>query len=131
MAAKLTNNYILDTNVLLRFLVGDNQDQQEQASKWFKEAEKGEIKIVVTPIVIAEACFVLESFYEKKRPEIADSLEIFVSQRWLRVEEREILKKLWTFYRNNFHFVDSYLLAWKEINHRNILTFDQKILKIE
>ena len=29
---------ILDTNVLLRFLVGDNEKQQKEARQWFKEA---------------------------------------------------------------------------------------------
>ena len=32
---------LLDTNVLLRFLVGDSPAQKVQAEKWFAEAEKG------------------------------------------------------------------------------------------
>lgn len=130
MAAKqISKNYIIDTNVLLRFFVGDNKEQQKQASKFFKEAESRKIKITVPSIVIAEACFVLESFYKKNRLEIADSLEILTSQRWLKVEDRKIIKKLWSYYRKNLHFVDSYLLAWQEVSHQNILTFDQEILK--
>ena len=130
MAAKLTNNFILDTNVLLRFLVGDVPNQQKQASEWFRQSELGKIKIIIPTIVIVESCFVLETFYKKNRSEIADSLEIFISQRWLRIEEREILKKLWPYYRNKLHFVDSYLLAWQQIYYQGILTFDRQILKI-
>lgn len=128
MAAKLTKTYILDTNVLLRFLVGDNKLQQIKAIEWFRQAEKGEIKIIVVALVVAEACFVLESFYKQNRSDIISSMEVFISQRWLRVENRDVIKHTWFYYQNNLHFVDSYLLAWQKISQDGILTFDQKVL---
>ena len=118
---------ILDTNVLLRFLVGDNQSQQTQAVQWFKEAEAGKRKIIVVPLVIAEACFVLESFYKKQRPEIAQALEVFVGERWLQVEDRGVLLKIWPHYLKNFHFVDSFLLSWSEVYETKLLTFDRQL----
>ena len=120
---------ILDTNVLLRFLVGDNKKQQQQAKKWFSQAEKGKREIIVKPLVVAEACFVLESFYHQERDKIANAFEIFLSQRWLKVDERETLLNLWSLYRQNLHFVDSFLLAWIKVNRGGILTFDQQMLK--
>jgi len=120
---------ILDTNVLLRFLVGDNEKQQKTASYWFKEAEQRKRKIVIIPLIIAEACFVLESFYKKQRKEIADTLEVFLAQRWLEVEQREVLLSLWLWYRQGLHFVDSFLLAWTQTHTGDILTFDQSLLK--
>lgn len=86
---------ILDTYVILRFLVGDDRGQFEKAQRWFREAEEGERDIGVSTIVIAEACFVLESFYQKSREDIADAMEVFLSQRWLQVEERDVLINLW------------------------------------
>ena len=120
---------ILDTNVLLRFLVGDNERQQKEAQRWLKEAEERKRKIVVVPLVIAETCFVLESFYKKGRGEIANALEVFIAQRWLEVEEREVLLLLWSWYRQGLHFVDSFLLAWTQAHTGNILTFDQSLQK--
>lgn len=120
---------ILDTNVLLRFLVGDNKKQQQQAEQWFNQGQEGKRKIVVKPLVIAEACFILESFYRQKREKIADVFEVFLSQRWLKVDEREALLNLWPLYRQNLHFVDSFLVAWASVNKGSVLTFDQKILK--
>lgn len=119
--------YILDTNVLLRFLVGDVPLQQKQAGQWFKEAERGEREIVVTPIVIAEAAFVLESFYHQKRSQIADSLEVVVAQPWLTVESRPELMGLWKWYHRGLHFVDSFLLAWAEGESGEILSFDRQV----
>ena len=120
---------ILDTNVLLRFLVGDNKQQRQTAERWFQEAEQHKRKIVIVPLVVAEACFVLESFYKKQRKEIADAIEILIAQRWLHVEEREVLLSLWPWYRKGLHFVDSFLLAWAHVYGGGILTFDQSLLK--
>jgi predicted nucleic-acid-binding protein len=120
---------LLDTNVLLRFLVGDNKKQQRQAELWFQEAENRKRKIIVAPLIIAEAAFVLESFYKKGRGEIADSLELFTSQRWLQVENREVIIHVWPWYIKGLHFVDSFLLAWIEVHEGGILTFDQQLRK--
>ena len=122
-------NEVIDTNILLRFFVGDNKLQQKQASKWFSQAQQGKRKLVVKPIVVAETCFVLESFYKKERSEIANVFEIFLAQSWLEVEEKNILISLWKWYKNGFHFVDSYLLSWAKINKSAILSFDQKLSK--
>lgn len=120
---------LIDTNVILRFLVGDIKKQYDEVVGWFKEAEKGKRKLKVKTIVVAEACFVLESFYKESRENIASKFEVFLSQKWLSVENREELVSLWKWYRKNFHFVDSFLLATAEAKKYNILTFDQGIRK--
>ena len=120
---------ILDTNVLLRFLVGDVPTQQSQAETWFEEARNKKRSILVTPLVVAEACFVLDSFYKKDREEIAEALETFVSQRWLRVDSRRELMRLWPWYRQGLHFVDSFLLAWSNVHNGDVLSFDQRIIR--
>lgn len=122
-------SYLLDTNVLVRFLVGDIKEQQKQALVRFHQAKEGSIRIIITPLVIAETCFVLESFYKKERQKIADVLEVFLSQRWLKVEDREILLGLWKWYKQGRHFVDSFLLSKAEIQENKILTFDQQLKK--
>jgi predicted nucleic-acid-binding protein len=119
---------IVDTNVLIRFLVGDNKVQQKQARVWFSEAEKGKRKLVIKLLVVAETCFVLESFYKKQKEEIAGAFEVFLSQVWLEVEERSILLSLWDWYKKGFHFVDSYLLSWGKINSCSIISFDRELV---
>lgn len=123
--------FILDTNVLIRFLVGDHPTHQQQARQWFKAAELGQCSIVVTPLVIAETCFVLESVYKHPRQSIADALEIFISQRWLRVQDRDILLQLWSDYRRGLHFVDSYLRAWVNIHGGKAMSFDKQVIKAD
>ena len=122
-------NEIIDTNVILRFLAGDNLSQKKQAELWLAEGEKGKRKIVVIPLIVAEVIFVLESFYHRPRGQIAETFKIFLSQRWLVVESREILLASLNFYEHSKHFVDSYLAAWSEVNHAGVLTFDKGLKK--
>ena len=120
---------ILDTNVLVRFLTRDNEEQYKQAVVWFKEAEKGKRKIVIMPLVVAETCFVLESFYKKDKDEISEKMEALLSQRWLKVFERKTMIFLWRWYKKNYHFVDSFLIAWAKTNKGKVLGFDKDLLK--
>lgn len=125
----MSKSQIVDTNVIVRFLVGDNRQQLSQAKEWFQEAEKGKRRLVIKSIVVAEACFVLESVYEKSRQEISDSFEVFLSQKWLKVEDRDVLLGLWSLYLSNLHFVDSFLITWARLNQSEVISFDQKLLK--
>jgi predicted nucleic-acid-binding protein len=125
--------YVLDTNVILRYLVGDDTNQQKQAEIWFREAQGGNRKIVISALVVAEACFVLESFYEKNRSEIADTMVVFLSQKWLVVPERAALLSMWNSYKDGLHLLDSYLIA--SSNHMSasekttVLSFDKQLIK--
>jgi predicted nucleic-acid-binding protein len=120
----------VDTNVLVRFFVGDNHSQQKKAAQWFKEAERGERVLIIHPLVVAETTFVLESFYKISREQIAATWEVFLAQRWLQVDEREALLKVWDNYRKKIHFVDAYLAALSQSTESSVLTFDKALHRV-
>src|SRR3989338_5358903 len=122
MGSKNVTVDVLDTNVLIRFLLGDIPEQQERAKTWFREAREKKRVIVILPIVIAETAFVLKKFYKKDVSEISDVLETFISQKWLSVKNRRELLTLWPWYRAGLHFVDSFILSWAHVHKANILT---------
>ena len=51
--------YLLDPNIVIRFLVGDHAIHKAQAVKWFKEAEQEKSQIIVHSLVVAESCLPL------------------------------------------------------------------------
>lgn len=119
---------LLDTNIIVRYFTGDYEDLYIKAEKIFKEAAQNKRLILVKVAVIAETCYVLESFYKKTRDEIASSMEVFLSQKWLKVEDRQPLLAMWTWYRENLHFVDSYLIACAKLGKYKLLSFDKKLM---
>ena len=120
---------VLDTNVLLRFFVGDHPAHLVLAKDIFQGAQKGRCSLVILPIIVAETVFVLDSFYKKSPHEIADVFEVFLSQRWLDVLERDILLSAIDRYRLGEHFVDCYLAAWAQYEDTDPVTFDTKLKK--
>jgi len=64
----------IDTNVLVRFLVKDNEQQAKVVYRKFKKIEgKKEVLFIPIPVVL-KTIWVLESVYGVKRQEILDSI---------------------------------------------------------
>lgn len=126
---KTVKNYLIDTNVVVRFFIRDDEAQYLQSLKWFAEAEKGKINVAIIPIVVAEICFVLESFYKISRTQISEYLEVFLAEKWIQVEDRNILLGVFDKYRLGEHFVDSFLLQKSQTQNYHLMTFDKKLLK--
>lgn len=120
---------LVDTNVILRYLVNDIPKQADQADQWFKEGKRGKRNLAIKPIVIGEVCFVLETYYHISRKQIAETLSAFLQHTWFDIEDRKALLLLWIYYVEGFHFVDSFLLALLSQNEWQLLTFDKKLNK--
>lgn len=121
---------LLDTNVLVHFVLGDNKAQKNMAIEWFRQATLGERTIVVKPAIVAEAVYVLESFYKQTREDIASVMLPFLAMPVLVVEDRMSLLKLWGDYMSGHHFIDSYLAACSRTEKSELLTFDKGLLSL-
>ncbi|MFA5265726.1 MAG: PIN domain-containing protein, partial [Opitutaceae bacterium] len=66
--------YVVDANVVTRMLRGDHPQHSPQAKELFKRAERGEFILEITDVTAAEIVWVLTSFYEVARQDIANSL---------------------------------------------------------
>ena len=65
---------LLDTNVLLRHLLGDVPEQSRRASALLKRVEAGDLRVRITEIVIFETVFTLSRTYKKSPQEIRDAI---------------------------------------------------------
>lgn len=66
--------YLLDANVVLRFLRRDQPVMAAAAEALFARAERGEVRLVLDSLILAEVVFVLQSYYKVGRETIADAL---------------------------------------------------------
>ncbi|MHB8190794.1 MAG: PIN domain-containing protein [Ferrimicrobium sp.] len=57
----------IDTNVLVRHLVGDPPDMAARATAYLAK----ETELVVADLIVAETVYVLEYFYEVRDPRLA------------------------------------------------------------
>lgn len=64
----------LDTNVLVRFLVEDDESQSRLASRLIKGAIERDEQLFISDIVMCETVWVLSSAYRFSRAEILEAL---------------------------------------------------------
>lgn len=122
-------NIILDTNVIVRYLVKDHQAHYEESKNMFVKAESGRQTIIILPVVVAEVTYVLKSYYQLPPKQIASTMQVVLSQRWIHVEERTVIISALEMFATGMHFVDAYLHASAKENDAEIFTFDQKLAK--
>ena len=66
--------YLIDTNVILRFLLGDHKKFSPKAEAFMLDVSKGAKKAEILDVVIVECIYVLEKHYQIPKIEIVDKL---------------------------------------------------------
>lgn len=84
----------LDTNILVRLLVKDNETQAKKVLKRFKKAEKKKETLLVPLLVVLELIWVLESVYHCSREEIIAAIENLAMLPIIKFENPDIIHSL-------------------------------------
>jgi predicted nucleic-acid-binding protein len=120
----------VDTNLIIRYLVQDHEKHGKAAARLFEACDRGELVIVLLPTVLAESVFVLESFYEHRREDIASVLGTLVSSPGVEIDEQGIhLNALQRYGKTNVHFVDCVIAATASAEKIPVATFDRDFRK--
>ena len=118
--------YLLDTNVLLRFLRDDHPSHSPAARSLFFDASDGKCVLVLTEVAVAEAVWVLESFYQTRRTDIAEGLSKVITSAGVRcMRQIEMIDALNRFASTNCDFLDCYLAALAAASGDHVATFDR------
>ena len=119
---------VVDSNVILRYLLADNQEQHESARRLFDRAMAGQVAISVPDAVAAECAYVLLKVYRVPRPEISRSLQSLLSMRGVAASSgMATLQALRTFGQGRIDFVDALVLAVAEANGWEAFSFDHDV----
>jgi predicted nucleic-acid-binding protein len=126
----VTKRRLVDTNLIVRYLVQDHEKHAKAAGKLFEACDRGDVVIVVLPAVLAECVFVLESFYKHLRGDIASALGTLISSPGVEVNEAGIhLDALNRYRRTKVHFADCLIAATASAENTPVATFDQDFRK--
>lgn len=121
----------VDTNVLVRFLVADNETQAACATASFEAAARRRVTIFVSQIVVCELVWVLSIAYRRDRFEITSMLELLLRSGGLELEGRdEVTRALNAFAAGKGDFAD-YLIREKarSAGCESVMTFDSALLR--
>lgn len=128
----MSQRYLGDTNVLLRFLAGRPTKQAEAALKLFEAAAAGEATLEVSPVIVAETLYTLISFYEVERKVAADKVLALLRRRGVKVRDADqvfgALKRLQS---ANVGFADAFLAAGAAEEGIPVTSFDRDFDKFK
>ena len=115
---------LLDANMILRYLLNDNEEMADQAERALNSGEAA-----VTIEVMAEVVYVLKGVYAMERDRIAETLKGFL--KLAGCQERDVLNlALDTFGDRNLDFIDCVLYGYHAVKGYEIATFDKKLLRL-
>jgi predicted nucleic-acid-binding protein len=122
----------IDTNVLIRYLVRDDQPQYEKARRLInREVSVGE-PVLVSLLVLLETEWVLRSRYELAKPDIAVAFSALLDAAELAFEdEPSIERAIYSWKDSAAEFADCLIEARnRRLGCRATATFDRKALKL-
>lgn len=108
----------LDTNVLVRILVRDDEVQYDEARKLLETYQ-----IIVTVTVLLETAWVLEHMYHLDPPDIINAIEGFQSLPNVEFDDNGIFSKASSWVKNGMETADAMHLA---AARTKFATFDRK-----
>ena len=119
---------LVDTNVILRYLLADHPQLYEKAKDLFEKVRFGSEKVIILESVLTECVYVLMKFYKVPKKEAADKLSSLLRYRGVANEDKSILlEALVIFAIQNIDMVDAILLARARIGQYNLISFDKDV----
>ena len=122
----------LDTNVLVRFLVKDDEQQAKTVYRLFKQAESKAEAFFIPILVVLETVWVLEAVYETTRQEILDSIDELLMMPILEFEAQSAIRSFISSARENKTDLSDLLIAHcaKYSGCDSVITFDRRASKL-
>jgi len=114
----------IDTDVIIRFLTGDDPEKQAAATALFEQVEQGLLTIQAPDTVIADAVYVLSSprLYHIARSAIQEMLAALVRLPQFHVQNRvSVLRALDLYASTRLDFGDTLIIASMEQQGSHLL----------
>lgn len=119
----------VDTNILVRHLTGDPPAMATRATACLAEASE----LFLTDLIVAETVYVLESFYEAPRDQVAAAMRSLVSMRSVvTVDPALLLRSIEVHENDRLDFAEAYLVACAESTGvGRVASFDRAIDRVD
>lgn len=122
----------LDTNVVVRLLVGDDEAQRATARTYIERHASASDPAFINQIVVIETVWVLESVYTYTRKQISAAIDGLLRTIHLAIENSEHVRAALAMYRGGADFADAMIAKTNIVKGcAKTATFDRKAAKRE
>jgi predicted nucleic acid-binding protein len=119
----------IDTNIIVRHLTGDPPAMAERATRFLASQRD----LLLTDLILAETVYVLESFYEAPRNQVAEAIRSMIAfESIVCVDPAMLLRAIEVYETDRLDFAEAYLVASAESTQvGRIASFDQAIDRVD
>ena len=119
----------VDTNILVRHLTGDPTEMAARATAYLRT----ETNLLLTDLVAAETVYVLESFYETPRDQVARAMRSLVGfESVVCVDPALLLRAIEVYEVDRIDFAEAYLVACAESTGiGKVVSFDRSLDRVQ
>ncbi len=121
----------VDTNILVRFLTGDDAKQSSRVYAFFKNVEEEKKELFISSLVVLELVWVLESVYEIERIEILESIHSLIQMPIFHIENLTTIQNFILDAQHSKYDLSDLLIAQtaKTNGCEKVFTFDKNVSK--
>lgn len=121
---------IIDTNIIIRFLLKDHPTQSKSTKKLLENSPED---LLLPDMVIAEIIWLLTSYYKLSKRDIIEKIQDILTLEKIQANKDLIYKALMFYQTYNIDFIDAYLAAYcnEKKNIKGIYSFDKDFDKIK
>ena len=122
--------YLIDTNVIIRFLLGDDEKFLQKSIEIFQQIEDASLQVEIVEGVLMEVFFVLTKFYKLPKQDVISDLKNILALEGVVNSDKIILfETLNLMDIKNIDFVDALICAKSKLQGYGKLSFDKDIEK--
>lgn len=117
---------IVDTNIILRYLLNDNKELNKKAVDIIENND-----IFIPTEVIVEVSYVLKKVYSVEKEKIFEAIKELLGFENIHFQNSGTIGLAFEIYaEKNFDIVDCILYAYSKNEHYHVETFDKKLSKL-
>lgn len=121
---------LLDTNVIIRYLLGEETEHGKSARDIFNKIEPGAVKAIILDAMFTECVYILEKVYKVPKALIAENMTGLLQYKGLNMDNKAELIQALEYYKDkNLHVVDCLLAATAQAHDIELFSFDAELSK--
>jgi predicted nucleic-acid-binding protein len=119
----------VDTNILVRHLTGEPADFAARATAFLANGDE----LLLADLIAAETIYVLESFYQAPRSQIADAMRSLLAMSTIvTIDPALLLRAVEVYEIDRIDFAEAYLVAQAESTGVHVIaSFDKSIDRVK
>jgi|SRR3990167_354751 len=123
---------LIDTNILLRYLLQDHPLLSPKAREIFLLAQKGKHLIYIDEVVIAETISILRTYYKSAKKLVVEKISKLLYFPWIVNSRKNLISEALNLFFESpkLSYIDYWLFVLSQEKKMRLETFDKNLKKI-